>query len=257
MDMETVKNKVRDYWDHNVSNWKVATAPIGSETFFKEVELYRFAKLNYLPIKIDYSGYAGKRVLDVGCGLGTDLSRFVSGGAEGVGIDISAKAIELARKNFEYRRLSADFLQMDAEMMTFEDNCFDVVYCHTVLHFTPDADALVKEIYRVLKPGGLAILMTINRHSWLYFLHRLTKLKMDYMDSPIFNKYTYAEFQKMLRPFDKVTMTTERFPVRTEVHRGIKAFIYNKLFVDLYNSLPKKLIGKTGYHLLAFAEKKL
>lgn len=250
-----MKNMVQEYWDRNVSNWKIASTPVGSEDFFKEIEHYRFAKLNYLPRRVNFSGFADKRLLDVGCGLGNDLSRFVSGGAEGVGIDISPTAIELARKNFEYRNLSAEFIQMDGEKMSFEDNRFDVVYCHTVLHFTPDPDALVQEIYRVLKPGGQAILMTINRHSWLYFLHRLAKLKIDYMDAPVFNKYTYDEFEKMLSPFDHVEMITERFPVKTEVHSGIKATIYNKFFVDLYNALPKKLIGKTGYHLLAFAYK--
>ena len=194
-------------------------------------------------------------VLDTGCGLGTDLSRFVSGGAIGTGIDISPAAIKLARQNFEYRNLSAEFLNMDGENMSFEDNSFDIVYCHTVLHFTPDPEAMIREIYRVLKPGGHAILMTINRHSWLYFLHRMAKLKIDYMDAPVFHKYTYNEFREMLSPFDRAEIIVERFPVRTEVHHGIKATIYNKFFVDVYNSLPKKLTGKTGYHLLAFAYK--
>ena len=255
MEVNSLKKKVQAYWDHNVSNWKIATAPIGSEEYFQEIEHYRFAKLNYLPRRVDFSGFSGKRLLDVGCGLGNDLSRFVLGGAIGVGIDISPTAIRLARQNFEQRKLNAEFQHMDGEEMSFEDNSFDVVYCHTVLHFTPNPDALVREIYRVLKPGGQAILMTINRHSWLYFLHRLAKLKIDYMDAPVFNKYTYSEFEKMLSPFDRAEIFAERFPVRTEVHSGIKATIYNRFFVDIYNALPKKLIGKTGYHLLAFAYK--
>ena len=250
-----MKQKIQEYWDRNVSNWKIAKSPVGSEQFFREVEQYRFSKLSYLAKRVDFGGYPGKRLLDVGCGLGNDLSRFVSGGSEGVGIDISPMAIKLSKTNFEYRNLSAEFVQMDGEDMAFEDNSFDVVYCHTVLHFTPDPEALVQEIHRVLKPGGLAILMTINRHSWLYALHRLANLKIDFMDAPVFNKYTYSEFERMLSPFDRLDMIVERFPVRTEVHSGIKARIYNKFFVDIYNSLPGKLIGKTGYHLLAFAYK--
>jgi 2-polyprenyl-3-methyl-5-hydroxy-6-metoxy-1,4-benzoquinol methylase len=246
---------VQEYWDKNVSNWKIASAPVGSEIFFRETERYRFEKLNYLPQRVDFNGFFGKRLLDVGCGLGNDLSRFASGGANCVGIDISPTAIKLAKQNFTHRKLSAEFLQMDGEKMSFEDNSFDVIYCHTVLHFTPNPEAMIKEIHRVLKPGGQAIMMTINRHSWLYLLHRLTKLKMDYMDAPVFNKYTYREFEKMLSPFSRVNLTTERFPVRTEVHNGIKAMIYNTFFVDAYNSLPQKIIGHTGYHLLAFAHK--
>ncbi len=250
-----MKKRVQEYWDRNVSNWKIAKSPAGTEAFFREVEDYRFSKLSYLAKRVDFSGYAGKRVLDVGCGLGNDLSRFVSGGSEGVGIDISPIAIQLSKKNFEYRNLSAEIVEMDGENMSFEDSSFDVVYCHTVLHFTPNPEALVQEIYRVLNPGGLAILMTINRHSWLYALHRLAKLKIDYMDAPVFNKYTYGEFERMLSSFDNLEVIVERFPVRTKVHSGIKAFIYNSLFVNVYNSLPRKIIGKTGYHLLAFAHK--
>ena len=145
---------------------------------------------------------------------------------------------------------------MNGEVMDFEDNSFDVIYCHTVLHFTPDPLRLIKEIRRVLKPGGTAIIMTINRQSWLYLMHRVAKMKIDYMDSPVFNKFSYGEFQAMLSVFGDVNLVVERFPVRTEVHSGIKAFLYNTFFVDLYNAMPKWLIGKTGYHLLAFAFKK-
>lgn len=255
MELEHLKDTVRKYWDKNVSNWKITSAPVGSKDFFKETERYRFAKLEYLAKRVDFNGFTGKRLLDVGCGLGNDLSRFILGGADGVGIDISETAIKLSEQNLQHRKLSAELYQMDGENMRFEDNSFDIVYCHTVLHFTPNPEILIKEIHRILKPGGQAILMTINRHSWLYFLHRLTKLKIDYMDAPVFNKYTYNEFAKMLSPFDHIELSSERFPVRTEVHKGIRAIIYNRFFVDVYNALPQKIIGKSGYHLLAFAHK--
>ena len=256
MDQSLIKKQVREYWDENVHNWKVAKFNAGDKRFFEEIERYRFEKLSYLTSVVDFNGYSGKKLLDVGCGLGNDLSRFVRGGAEGVGIDISAVAVNLARKNFKYRNLSASFIEMDAENMAFSDNSFDIVYCHTVIHFTPDPQFLINEVHRVLKPGGLAILMTVNRNSWLYFLHRLTKLKIDYMDAPVFNKYSIDEFKSMLSPFDNVQLKTERFPVKTEVHKGIKAMIYNVYFVALFNALPKLLTRNTGYHLLAFAYKK-
>lgn len=255
MKLDQLQEQVQTYWNTNVSNWKIAKEPVGSEGYFREIEKYRFSKLNYLPRLVNFNGYSGKNILDVGCGLGNDLSRFVDGGALGTGIDISPVAVKLARQNFGWRKISAEFQCMNGEDMAFDDNSFDVVYCHTVLHFSPHPEALLKEIYRVLKPGGHAILMTINRHSWLYLLHRLASLKIDYMDAPVFNKFTYSEFYQMMSPFDCIDVIVERFPVRTEVHSGIKAFIYNRLFVDLYNALPKWVIGKTGYHLLAFAYK--
>lgn len=244
------------FWDQNVANWKVAMhLPQSSPEFFAEVERYRFEKLNYLPKVIDYSAYKNKRILDIGCGLATDLSRFARGGANTTGIDISGKAIELAQANFSQRGIIGEFQQMNGEALAFKDNSFDFIYCHTVLHFTPDPKKMIDEIHRVLKPGAKALLMTINRGSWLYFLHRVAGMKIDYMDSPVFHKFNYNEFDKMCSRFSEREIVVERFPVRTEVHKGWKANIYNRLFVDIYNALPQKLIGKTGYHLLAFVEK--
>lgn len=253
--IEKLTDQVRQYWDKNVTNWKIATSEPGTRDYFQQVEHYRFSKLDYLPKVVTFDGYSGKSLLDIGCGLGTDLSRFVRGCAQGVGVDLSSRAIEMATINFEQRGLEAEFYQMNGEDLEFDDNSFDTIYCHTVLHFTPNPQALIKEIHRVLKPGGTAIIMTINRRSWLYLMHRLAKMKIDYMDSPVFNKFSYGEFESMLSVFDGVNMVVERFPVRTEVHSGIKAMLYNTLFVDLYNAMPKWLIGKTGYHLLAFVSK--
>lgn len=247
---------VTHFWDKNVANWKIAShLPQGSPAFFAEVERYRFEKLSYLLKVIDYSAYSKNSILDVGCGLATDLTYFARSGATTTGIDISGKAIELAKENFSQRNLVGNFQQMNGERLTLADNSFDFVYCHTVLHFTPNPEKMINEIHRVLKPGGTALLMTINRSSWLYFLHRVIGLKIDYMDSPVFHKFNYVEFDKLCSRFSKRRMIVERFPVRTEVHKGWKASIYNHLFVDIYNALPQKVIGKTGYHLLAFVEK--
>lgn len=247
---------VEQFWDENVANWKIAKhLPEGSVDFFAEVERYRFEKLNYLPKLIDYDAYKGQQVLDVGCGLATDLSRFARGKAITTGIDIAGHAIKLAKKNFEQRGLSGSFMQMNGEQLDFADNSFDFVYCHTVLHFTPNPQKMINDIQRVLKPGGTALLMTINRCSWLYFLHQIAGMKIDYMDAPIFHKFNYAEFDQLSSIFSERQVIVERFPVRTEVHKGWKASVYNTLFVDLYNALPQKLIAKTGYHLLTLAKK--
>lgn len=249
-------DSVAAYWDRNVTNWKVAAdLEPGTPAFFAEVERYRFDKLDYLPRVIDYNAYGGQRVLDVGCGLATDLSRFAKGGAEVTGIDISPRAIEMSRQNFAQRGLDGRFARMDGGAMTFGDASFDFVYCHTVLHFTPDPDSMIAEIHRVLKPGGTAFFMAINRKSWLYVLHKLAGVKIDYLDSPVFDPFDYDRFERSFAAFDRAEIVVERFPVRTEVHKGLKSTVYNTVFVDFYNALPKALTGKTGYHLLAFASK--
>ncbi len=247
---------VSEYWNTNVSNWKVANhLEVGTETYFKEVERYRFEKLDYLEAAVRFDDQAGKTVLDVGCGLGSDTARFARGGAIITGVDIAPRAVTLARKNFAWRGLDGTFEPMDGEELALPDDTFDFVYCHTVLHFTQNPEAMVNEIYRVLKPGGRAILMTINRKSWLYFMHRFGGAKLDYMDAPVFHKMSPAEFDAKLQIFEDREVKLYRYPVRTEVHKGWKGWAFNTLFVDAFHMLPKRLTKNTGYHMLAFVRK--
>jgi ubiquinone/menaquinone biosynthesis C-methylase UbiE len=250
-----IAQQVRSFWNNHIHDWKVARSEPGTKAFFEEIEAYRFEKLSYLPQLVDFSGYAGQEILDVGCGVGNDLSRFAKSGSQVTGIDLAEHSIELARNNFRQRGLKGQLLLMDGEQMEFSDASFDMIYCHTVLHFTPNPAQMVREIYRVLKPGGRAILMTVNRHSWLNLMHRLFKVEIDHLDAPVFYKFTIREFRALLEPFGSVEIVPERFPVRTKVHRGLKAKLYNTLFVDLFNALPRAWVRCTGHHLMAFANK--
>lgn len=246
---------VREYWNAHVHDWKIARSAVGTKGFFEETEDYRFEKLHYLPRLVDFAGFRNQRLLDVGCGLGNDLSRFARGGARVTGVDISPKAIELSRANFAHRGLSGEFAVMNGEALEFPEASFDVVYSHTVLHFTPAPTQMVREIHRVLRPGGQAILMTVNSKSWLFRLQGLMKVEIDYPDSPIFRKFTIAQFRKMLSPFATVDIVPERFPVATKVHGGLEARLFNSLFVGAFNALPQSVTRPAGHHLMAFCRK--
>lgn len=252
---DTAIEAVRHFWNEHVDDWKVARSAAGTAEFFREIEDYRFEKLHYLPKVVNFGGYAGQRVLDVGCGLGNDTSRFARGGAQVTGIDLSPRAIALARSNFQQRNLPGEFHVMDGERLEFPDAHFDLVYCHTVLHFTPRPERMLAEIHRVLKPGKHAIVMTVNRRSWMQIMRRVAKVEIDYTTSPVFNRYSIAEFRRMLGMFAAVEIVPERFPVKTKVHRGLKAALYNQLFVGAFNLLPRALTRNTGYHLVAFCTK--
>jgi ubiquinone/menaquinone biosynthesis C-methylase UbiE len=246
---------VRDYWNVHVVDWPITSAEPGTAAFFAEAEAYRFEKLDYLDKRVDYAGQAGLDVLDVGCGLGNDTSRFAKGHARVTGIDIAPRAIELARANFSQRGLDGRFLVMDGEAMGFPDASFDVVYCHTVLHFTPDPARMTAEIHRVLKPGGRAILMAVNQQSWMRFMHRVAKVEIDHLAAPVFHWLSARELERMAAPFAEVRLVHERFPVATKVHKGVKAKLFNGVFVGLFNLLPRAWVERTGHHLLLFARK--
>ena len=85
--------------------------PVGTKEFFDDLDDYRFDKLHYLPQLVDFSSFRGQRLLEVGCGIGTDLVRFASGGARVTGVDLAQTAIDLARKNFELNGVAAEELR--------------------------------------------------------------------------------------------------------------------------------------------------
>ncbi|WP_299652254.1 class I SAM-dependent methyltransferase [uncultured Jannaschia sp.] len=246
---------VRAYWQEHVTDWPIARAAPGTRDFFQQTEAYRFEKLAYLDRIAGYGDHAGEDVLDIGCGLGNDTARFAAAGARVTGLDIAPRALELSQENFAQRELEGRFVLGDGEALDFPEASFDFVYCHTVLHFTPHPERMVAEIHRVLRPGGRALLMMVNRRSWMRALHRAMKVEIDHLQSPVFHWYGPARFRAMLDRFDEVDLRFERFPVATKVHKGAKARIYNLAFVDLFNALPRRLTAPTGHHMLAFVRK--
>lgn len=246
---------VRAYWSEQVGHWPIATAPVGTAAYFEQTEAYRYDKLDYLERRIDFTSYTGMRVLDLGCGLGNDGVRFARGGAIVTGVDLAPRAVELARANFAQRGLAGTFVEGNGEEVELRDGSFDLVWCHTVLHFTPEPARMVREIHRVLAPGGQAILMGVNRRSWMRLMHRLARVEIDHLAAPVFHWFTREEFAALLAPFAEARVVVERFPIRTKVHQGLKAQLFNALFVDAFNALPRAWVEGVGHHLLAFATK--
>jgi ubiquinone/menaquinone biosynthesis C-methylase UbiE len=250
-----LKAEIRDYWNSHIHDIAVARNAVGTKGFFKELDEYRFYKLAYLPNIVDFSGYQGKKVLEVGCGVGTDLLRFAQKGARVTGVDLSQTAVELARRNFALNGPKADLRVMDGEHLLFEDNEFDMVYAHGVLQYTANPMQMLNEIKRVLKPGGHAIVMVYNRMSWLNLLHQVTNVALEHEDAPVLRKFSIREFKKVLSIFPRARIVVERFPVKTPLQKGLKRFAFNSIFVGAFNALPRALVRPFGWHLLAFAEK--
>jgi SAM-dependent methyltransferase len=246
---------VRAYWNERIHDLEMTTRPVGTREFFDELDEYRFDKLSYLPQVIDFGGYRGLRLLEVGCGIGTDLVRFAQGGARVAGLDLSETAIGLARKNLAVHGLCGSVLVADGATMPFGDRTQDVVYAHGVLQYAPDPRRIVEESLRVLKPGGTGIFMVYNRVSWLHALSKLMKVRLEHEDAPVLRLYSIPEFRELVRGFSTVRLIPERFPVKSRLHKGWKAAAYNTAFVAVFNAIPRPLVRRFGWHLMAVCVK--
>ena len=168
---ENLKERVRAFWQAHPCGAKFADAEPGSRRFYELVEEHRYTKEWHIPAAAEFTKAAGMKVLEIGCGLGTDGAQFAKAGAYYTGVDLTEAAVELARRRFELFNLPGKFKTADAENLEFADASFDLVYSHGVLHHTPDTDRAVKEIHRVLRPGGRAVIMLYHRDSYNYRLN--------------------------------------------------------------------------------------
>lgn len=245
-------DEVREYWNEHIHDLEITTHPVGSRGFFDDLNQYHFEKLHHLLRLVPFDGCEGRRVLEVGCGAGVDLARFARGGASVVGVDLAPAAIELAQANFSQQGLRGEFRTASGEALPFPDDSFDLVYAHGVVQYTADPQRLVAECRRVLKPGGTAIFQVYNRVSWLNALSKLMKVGLEHEDAPVLRKFSAGEFRRLLSGFRDVRIVYERFPVASRLHGGWKGALYNRLFVGTFNALPRPLVRRLGWHLLAF-----
>ena len=97
--------------------------------------------------------------------------------------------------------------------------------------------------------------MVYNRVSWLNVLSSVMQVGLEHADAPVLRKYSIAEFRRMLSGFARVRIVPDRFPVRSRLHKGWKGRLYNGLFVEMFQLLPRVLVRRFGWHLMAFCRK--
>src|SRR5712664_4770979 len=113
-----LKERVRAFWQANPCGVKFADAAPGTRRFYELVEAHRYSSEWHIPIAADFASSGGLKVLEIGCGLGTDGAQFAEAGADYTGVDLTEAAVELARKRFELFNLTGKFKVADAENLT-------------------------------------------------------------------------------------------------------------------------------------------
>jgi SAM-dependent methyltransferase len=246
---------VRRYWDAHIHDLDVTSHAPGTPGFFADLDAYHFEKLHHLLRLVDFDGWRERTVLDAGCGAGVEVVRFARGGARVIGLDLSERAIELARKNLAAQGLAASLVVGDAESLPFASESTDLVYAHGLVQYAADDRRAVAECYRVLRPGGTAIFQVYNRISWLNALSKVMRTPLEHEDAPVLRRYSIPEFRTLVAPFAKVEIIPERFPVKSRLHKGWKGTVYNAAFVGTFNALPRAWVRRFGWHLLAICTK--
>ncbi|HUQ31041.1 MAG TPA: class I SAM-dependent methyltransferase [Pyrinomonadaceae bacterium] len=252
------KQHAREQWSKDPCGARYgAKYEFATREFFDEVERHRYQEYApWMPSVMGFNDFKGKRLLEVGCGMGTDLLQFARGGASCTGVDLTPRSVEISSLHLGLYGLRADFALCDGERLPFADESFDVVYSNGVLHHTPDTAQAVREVHRVLRPGGLARVMLYHRNSLYYWteiiLHRgllrghflrghspeeIMSRYVEYSSAearPLVKVYSRRQALSLFEPFREVKTEIEQM-IHEEL-RFLRPLVSEKMFDRLRRS---------------------
>jgi 2-polyprenyl-3-methyl-5-hydroxy-6-metoxy-1,4-benzoquinol methylase len=165
-----IEDKIKRYWNSQPCNIKHSSSEFGSADFFREVSERRYRVEPHIAEFAGFHLWAGKRVLEIGCGIGSDAEEFAKHGADYVGIDYSDQSVEIARKRFEVLGLEGEFHNIDASDSAAVAGLgkFDLVYSYGVIHHFPAIDKIINNVYTVLEHNAEFRFMVYAKNSWKY-----------------------------------------------------------------------------------------
>jgi ubiquinone/menaquinone biosynthesis C-methylase UbiE len=164
---------VRRFWDARPCNIRHSPKPIGSKEYFDEVEARKYFVEPHIPSFAEFARWRGKRVLEVGCGIGTDSINFARAGANLTAVDLSGESLRIASQRADVMGVGdrIRFVQANAEELTstVDDGPYDLVYSFGAVHHTPQPERALAEMRTLVANGGTLKLMVYHRRSWKVF----------------------------------------------------------------------------------------
>ncbi len=261
---------VEDYWNQRPCNIRHSPKAVGTREYFDEVEWRKYFVEPHIPAFAQFERWRGKRVLEIGCGIGTDSINFARSGADLTIVELSENSLELTKQRFDVFGQDARFIHGNAEevdRLIPEGEKFDLIYSFGVIHHTPDPRRVVEAARRLMEPHSELRLMVYNRWSWkvlwiylaygLSNLSRLRGLVARYSEAqtgcPITYVYSDADARQLVAGFDVLGMWNDHiFPYEIEPY---KRYEYRKTWY--FRALPDRvfqwLSHAAGWHKMIVA----
>lgn len=169
----------REWWEQHPMRYdfsEILEVEEFSKQFYEEIDRRFFADAEtmipprHIPFDplIDFESLKDKDVLEVGCGNGSHAQLLVQHAGSYTGIDLTSYAVKSTTQRLSYLDVTGHIRQMDAERMDFPDESFDFIWSWGVIHHSADTRQIIKEMHRVLRPGGEARIMVYHRSFWSY-----------------------------------------------------------------------------------------
>ena len=219
--------QVKEYWNSRPCNIRHSPSSIGTYQYFDEVEARKYFVEPHIPGFAAFETWKGKKVLEIGCGIGTDTINFARAGAQVTAVDLSDESLKLARRRAEVFNLQDKilFYQADAEQLTniVPIQTYDLVYSFGVIHHTPHPERAIEQIRNYIDASSTLKIMVYHRNSWKVFWILFT--------------YGKGAFWKMEEVVSRHSEAQTGCPVtytysRESIHKLLSGFEITDIFVD-------------------------
>jgi len=220
--INNLEKEIYEYWQRQPCGGWHSDHPVGSKEYFLEVSEFRRRTINEIESVprdtfVNFEGWKNKRVLEIGCGIGTEAVRFAEGGAIYTGIDISDHAVEIAQHRFDLFNLPGTFKVLNGTEDLSSLGKFDLVYSCGVIHHWPDINKFISNIHNLLEDNGRFIFIVYARPSWDYVMSKTGYSQYEAQnDCPYVDVYSEEEIRNFLG---------DRFEITDIVQQG--CFMYN------------------------------
>lgn len=248
---------VRNYWNRRPCNIRHGTAQIGSKQYFEQVEARKYMVEPHIPGFSEFERWNGKRVLEIGCGIGTAAASFAKAGAHYTGIELSAESLDLTKERFEVLDLSGSFYLGNAEELEsfLPPQKFDLIYSFGVIHHAPHPKKIVESVKAFMDKDSEFRLMLYAKNSWKNIMIEASFDQPEAQSGcPIALTYTPKEACQLLEGFQVLEIKQDHiFPYEIE-----KYLRYEYEFQPWFKAMPPELFHALekalGWHLLIKAK---
>lgn len=262
---------VRDYWDRKPCNIKHSNKELNTKEYFDDVEKKKYFVEPHIPKFAEFSKYKRKKVLEIGCGIGTDSINFARAGAKLTVIELSSKSLEICKKRFEIFNLKADFYLGNSEELSsfLPIDKYDLVYSFGVIHHTPNPEKTIEEIKIYMDIGSELKLMLYSKFSYKLFWVMKTTNQWDFnkmeeiiakhseaqTGCPVTYTFTFNEIKELLNGFRIEDMyKTHIFPYKIEPYKNHQ-YIFDDCFKNMKKQDFEQMEKELGWHTLIRAIK--